>query len=83
MDQLYKINKLIDKIENELGSERNKKIGEKWNIPDVQFTYAHPVPKRGDQIPIVADFEYPLWASELNFNVKEFYTNPMTYLEKQ
>lgn len=83
MDQLYRINKLIDKIESELGSERNKKISEKWNIPDVKYTYMHSVPIRGDQIPIVADFEYPLWARELNFNVKGFYTNPMTYLEKQ
>lgn len=83
MDQLYRINKLIEKIESELASEKNRKIGEKWNIPDVKYTYMHSVPKRRDQIPIVADLEYPLWASELNFNVKEFYTNPVTYLEKQ
>jgi hypothetical protein len=83
MDQLYRINKLIDKIESELGSERNKNICEKWNIPCVQYTYTHSVPKRRDQIPVVADFEFPLWARVLNFNVKEFYTNPLTYLEKQ
>lgn len=83
MNQLYKINKLIEEIESELESERNKEICEKWNIPKVQYTYMHPVPKRKDQIPIIADLECPLWARVLNFKVKEFYTNPMTYLEKQ
>ncbi len=43
----------------------------------------HPVPRRKDQIPIVADLECPLWAKVLDFKVKEFYTNPLTYLEKQ
>jgi hypothetical protein len=83
MNQIYKIKKLIDQIECEIGSEKNKNICEKWNMPDVKYTYAHPVPRRKDQIPIIADLEFPLWARVLNFNVKEFYTNPMTYLEKQ
>lgn len=83
MDQLDRIKRLVDRIENELGSGRSTAIGEKWNAPVVQHTYMHPVPKRKDQIPIVADLECPLWAKVLNFNVKEFYTNPLTYLEKQ
>jgi hypothetical protein len=83
MDQIHRINKLIDKIESELGSERNEEICDKWNAPEVQQTYMHPVPRRKDQIPIVADLECPLWAKVLNFNVKDFYTNPLTYLEKQ
>ncbi|OGD21452.1 MAG: hypothetical protein A2W03_11785 [Candidatus Aminicenantes bacterium RBG_16_63_16] len=83
MDRIHKINKLIDRIENELGSERNAMIGDKWNPPVVKQTYMHPVPRRKDQIPIVADLEYPLWARVLDFSVKEFYTDPLTYLEKQ
>jgi hypothetical protein len=83
MNQLYKIRKLIDAIENQLESERNKEICEKWNSPDVQHSYMHPVPKRKDQIPIIADLESPLWATALNFNIKDFYTNPVTFLEKQ
>jgi hypothetical protein len=83
MDQIHRINKLIDKIESELGSERNKEICDKWNAPEVQQTYMHPVPRRTSQIPIVADLECPLWAKVLNFKVKDFYTDPLTYLEKQ
>jgi hypothetical protein len=83
MKQLYRINELIDIIESELESDKNKNICEKWNIPDVQHTYMHPVSKKRNQIPIIVDLECPLWASVLNFNVKEFYTNPMTFLEKQ
>jgi len=83
MDQIDKINRLVDKIESEMGSERNKGICEKWNAPVVQHTYMHSVPRRNDQIPIVADLECPLWARVLNFDVKEFYTHPLTYLEKQ
>jgi Uroporphyrinogen decarboxylase (URO-D) len=83
MDQIERINSLIDRIESELGSERNAEICAKWNAPEVQHTYMHPVPRRTGQIPIVADLECPLWAKVLNFNVKEFYTNPLTYLEKQ
>lgn len=44
MDQIYRINKLIEKIESEFGAERNKKIGEKWNIPDVKYLYAFNIP---------------------------------------
>ena len=83
MDQIHRINALIDKIESELGSERNREICDKWNAPVVQQTYMHPVPKRAGQVPIVADLEFPLWAKVLDFNVKDFYTNPLTYLEKQ
>lgn len=83
MDRIDRIKTLVDRIENELGSERNALIGEKWNAPVVQHTYMHPVPKRQDQIPIVADLEFPLWAKVLGFRVKEFYTRPLTYLEKQ
>ncbi len=83
MNQIDKINRLVDKIENEMGSERNKGICEKWHAPVVQHTYMHSVPRRKDQIPIVADLECPLWAKVLDFDVREFYTNPITYLEKQ
>ena len=83
MDQAYRINRLVEKIESEIGSERNKEIGEKWNAPVVQHTYMHPVPKRTGQVPIVADLEFPLWAKILDFKVRDFYTNPLTYLEKQ
>ena len=83
MDQVYRINKLVDRIESESGSERNAEICDKWNAPEVKHTYMHPVPRRTGQIPIVADLECPLWAKVLDFSVKEFYTNPLTYLEKQ
>jgi len=83
MDQLDRIKRLVGRIESELGSERNAEIGDKWSAPVVRHTYAHPVPKRKDQIPIVADLEYPLWAKVLGFKVRDFYTNPLTYLEKQ
>src|SRR5512139_3788912 len=83
MDRISRINSLIERIESELGSERNAAIGAKWNAPAARHTYGHPVPRRTDQIPIVADLEFPLWAKVLDFSVKDFYTNPLTYLEKQ
>lgn len=83
MDQADRIKALVGRIESELGSARNAEIGANWNAPAVKHTYAHPVPKRTGRIPIVADLEFPLWAKVLGFQVKDFYTNPLTYLEKQ
>jgi len=83
MDRRDRIHRLVDRIESELGSARNAEIGAQWNAPVVKHTYAHPVPKRTGRIPIVADLEFPLWAKVLGFQVKDFYTNPLTYLEKQ
>ena len=83
MNKLFKINKLIEEIEKQIDSDRNKEIGKKWEAPEVGNTFFHCKPKRDSQMPIVADLEYPMWAKLLNFNLKDYYYNHLTYLEKQ
>jgi uroporphyrinogen-III decarboxylase len=83
MDQLSNIKRLVEEIENQIDSDKNKEIGKKWEAPEVSNTFYHCKPKRIGQMPIVADFEYPMWAKLLNFNLKDYYFNHLTYLEKQ
>ncbi len=83
MNQLSNIKRLVEEIESQIDSDRNKEIGKKWEDPEVSNTFYHCKPKRIGQMPIVADFEYPMWAKLLNFNLKDYYFNHLTYLEKQ
>jgi uroporphyrinogen-III decarboxylase len=83
MDKLSKIYHLIEEIEKEIDSDKNKEIANKWEAPEVNNTFFHCKPKREGQMPIVADLEYPMWAKLLDFNLKDYYYNPLTYLEAQ
>jgi hypothetical protein len=83
MNQTDEIKKLIEETEKQYASQKNIEIAKKWEAPKVTNTFFHCTPKREGQMPVVADLEYPMWAKLLNFKLRDYYYNPLTYVQKQ
>ena len=79
------IKKLFDKINELIESSRNQKVLEAWN-PQASRTKdkwrGTPfLSQKARMVPFTVEPEIPMWAKILNFDVKEYYTNPRCYFE--
>jgi len=79
------IKKLTEEIEELIESPRNQEILKAWN-PQARRTKDRwrgtPfLSNKAKTVPFTVEPEIPMWAKILNFNVKEYYTNPRCYFE--
>lgn len=79
------LRKLTEKIDEIVESPRNKEIQKAWKPQEyIAKDHWHGIPFPSNKltvIPFTVELEIPMWAKVLNFNVKEFYTDPRCYLE--
>jgi len=77
--------KLFDKIDELIESSRNQEILKAWNSqarPTKDHWRGTPFSsKKTKMIPFTVEPEIPMWAKILDFNVKQYYTNPRCYFE--
>lgn len=79
------IGRLIKEVERIYDSERNQETLRYWQgIADFRGKFrGFPTDRRNidGKIPFIADFMPPLWSKIFNYNVKEYYTDPETFLK--
>jgi len=79
------IRELTQRIDQLIELPRNQEIQKSWRYQEYtakDHWRGIPLPSdKANIIPFTVEPEIPMWAKILNFNVKEYYTNPRCYFE--
>lgn len=83
--ELSEFRDLFDRVRNICESKRNLNNLGLWSS-NTRTHWRGTAPKKRTEIPFapfVVDLEPPLWGQILDFNVKEYFTDPKTYLKAE
>ncbi|MEI6156775.1 MAG: uroporphyrinogen decarboxylase family protein, partial [Atribacterota bacterium] len=79
------IKRLDEKVDELLVSQQNKEIFQYWKIQEYTAKdHWRGIPRKSidlDMVPFTVEPEIPLWSQIIGFDILEYYTNPVTYVE--
>ncbi len=83
-----RIRALMDQVRAICESQQNQARARLWQVvPHEQWEPAFirtlPAPRRGGKIPFVVEPALAMWAAILGFDLKRYYSDPLTYLTAQ